>query len=122
MSPLVFLTPVWFVLEIAQLIAGERLLGVKQIVAGEDPRDTAPSEPVSFLWSACTLLYWLWLVAMLFQPLGQVQIVAMIVFTIAGYSIRRSCGLRWVLVVLTFEGALRIGMLISLAALAWRHF
>jgi hypothetical protein len=120
MSPLVFLTPIWFILEIAQLIISERFLGVKQIEAGIDPRQHGPRAPLAFVWSAGILFFWLWLVAMLFQPLGRAQIAAMIVITLAGFSIRRSCGLKWVLVVLTFEGAIRIGMLLSLAALAWR--
>ncbi|MBK9990114.1 MAG: hypothetical protein IPP19_05080 [Verrucomicrobia bacterium] len=122
MSPLVFLTPLWFIFEIAQLIVSERFLGVKQIEAGTDPRLHAPREPLAFAWSAGLMLFWLWLVAMLFQPIGRAQIAAMIVITLAGYVVRRSCGLKWVLVVLTFEGAIRIGMLLSIAALAWRKF
>ena len=120
MSPLVFFTPFWFLLEIAQLIVSERYLGVKQIEADTDPRLHAPREPLAFAWSAGILFFWLWLVVMLFQPLGRAQIAAMIVITLVGYAVRRSCSLKWVLVVLTFEGAIRIGMLLSIAALAWR--
>ena len=69
-----------------------------------------PREPVAFAWSVGILLFWLWLVAMLFQSTGRAAVVAMIVITTIGFSIRRSCGLKWVLVTLTFEGALRIGM------------
>lgn len=121
MSPLVFLTPLWFLLEIVHLVAAERYLGVKHIEAGTDPRTIGPSEPSAFLWSASLILFWLWLVAMLFQPLGRPQVAAMIVVSLVGYSIRKNCGLKWVLVVLTFEGAIRIGMLLSLAAMAWRQ-
>lgn len=121
MSPLLLLTPVWFVVEIIHLVASERFLGIKQIEAGSDPRDTGPREFPSFLWVASILLFWLWLIAMLFQSLGRGQVAAMIVVTLAGFTIRRSCGLKWVLVVLTFEGAIRIGMLLSLAALIWRQ-
>ena len=121
MSPLVYLTPIWFLLEIAQLIVGERFLGVKQIVAGADPRLQGPREPLAFVWSAGILFFWLWLVAMLFQSLGRAQIAAMIAITLVGFSIRRSCGLKWILVVLTFEGAIRVGMLLSVAALIWRR-
>jgi len=121
MSPLVFLTPVWFIFEILQFIVGERFLGVKQIEAGIDPRQLGPREPLAFAWSMGVLLYWLWLAAMLFQSTGRAQIVAMIVITIIGFSIRRSCGLKWVLVILTIEGAIRIGMLLDLFALVWRR-
>lgn len=121
MSPLVLFTPVWFVLEIAHLVACERYLGVKQIEAGTDPRTLGPGELSALAWSTTILGFWLWLAAMLFQPLGRAQVVAMIVITGVGYTVRRNCGLKWVLVVLTFEGALRIGMLLSLGALLWRR-
>ena len=121
MSPLVFLTPVWFVFEIVQLIVSERFLGVKQIEAKADPRQLGPREPLAFVWSAGILLFWLWLVAMLFQSVGRASVVTMLAITLVGFSVRRSCGLRWVLVVLTFEGALRIGMLLYLSALIWRR-
>ena len=121
MSPLVFLTPVWFVFEIIQLIVSERFLGVKQIKTDADPRQLGPREPLAFLWCMGILLFWVWLVAMLFQSTGRAAVVAMLVITLVGFSVRRSCGLRWVLVVLTFEGALRIGMLLYLSALIWRR-
>ena len=121
MSPLVFLTPVWFVFEIVHLIASERFLGVKQIEADSDPRQLGPREPIAFVWTTGILLFWLWLVAMLFQSTGRAPVCAMIVITLIGFSIRRSCGLKWALVALTFEGALRIGMLLYLAALIWRR-
>jgi amino acid permease len=121
MSPLVFLTPVWFVFEIIQLIVSERFLGVKRIKTDADPRQLGPREPLAFLWCMGIMLFWLWLVAMLFQSTGRAAAVAMLVITLVGFSIRRICGLRWVLVVLTFEGALRIGMLLYLSALIWRR-
>ena len=121
MSPLVFLTPVWFVFEIIQLIVSERFLGVKQIKTDADPRQLGPREPLAFLWCMGILLFWVWLVAMLFQSTGRAAVVAMLVITLVGFSVRRSCGLRWVLAVLTFEGALRIGMLLYLSALIWRR-
>jgi len=121
MSPLVFLTPVWFVFEIVHLVICERFLGVKQIEAGTDPRQLGPREPLAFAWSVGILLFWFWLVAMLFQSTGRPEVAAMIAITIIGFSIRRTCGLKWVLVALTFEGALRIGMLLYLTALIWRR-
>ena len=121
MSPLVFLTPVWFVFEIIQLIVSERFLGVKQIKADTDHRQFGPREPLAFLWCMGIMLFWVWLVAMLFQSVGRASVVTMLAITLVGFSVRRSCGLRWVLVVLTFEGALRIGMLLYLSALSWRR-
>jgi hypothetical protein len=121
MSPVVFLTPVFLIFEIGQLVVGERYLGLKQIERGDDPRAYGPSERVSFLWSVGILLYWLWLVLMLYQGIGQAQVLAMLGVTAAGLVLRRSCTLKWVLVILTFEGAIRIGMLLSICGLVWRH-
>ncbi len=121
MSFLVFLTPIWFVLEVVQLIVGERFLGVKQIQANADPRQFGPREAWAFIWTAGILSYWIWLVAMLFQSTGRAAVVAMMVITLVGFSIRRNCTIKWILVVLTFEGALRIGMLLYLGALIWRR-
>lgn len=121
MAPLALLAPLWICFEILQLIFAERYLGIKQIHAGEDPRSSGPSEGVSFVWSFLILCYAVWMVAMLCFRLGSPQLIALIAVSIIGYLIRRSCGLKWVLVVLTFEGAIRIGMLVSLCALMWRE-
>ena len=108
-------------IEVIQLIVSERFLGVKQIKADTDPRQFGPREPLAFLWCMGIMLFWVWLVAMLFQSVGRASVVTMLAITLVGFSVRRSCGLRWVLVVLTFEGALRIGMLLYLSALIWRR-
>jgi len=121
MSPLVFLTPVWFVFEIIQLIVSERFLGVKRIKTDADPRQLGPREPLAFLWCMGIMLFWLWLVAMLFQSIGRAEVATMIVVTLVGFFVRRSCGLKWVLVMLTVEGSIRIGMLLDLSALVWRR-
>ena len=121
LSPLVFLAPLWLLLELAQLVIGERFLGIKQIERGEDPRTRGPGEFVSFLWSAGIIVYWTWMSLMLTQSVGRPQVLAMLGVSFAGFAIRRICTLKWVLVVLTFEGAIRIGMLISLSGLIWRR-
>jgi len=58
---------------------------------------------------------------MLFQPLGRIEFLTLIGVSGLGFIARRGCGLKWVLVILTFEGAIRIGMLMYLCALAWRR-
>lgn len=121
MSPLAAFAPAWIGFEVLQLIVGERYLGVKQIQAGRDPRLAGPPEWLAFLWSAGIVLYWTWMAGMLYVRVGFPQILALIAITVVGYTVRRACGLKWVLVVLTFEGAIRIGMLVSLCALLWRE-
>lgn len=122
MSPLAAFAPAWIGFEVLQLVLAERLLGLKQIQAGVDPRESSPSELISFLWAASILLYWAWMALMLYSRVGVTQMLALIAVTIVGYTIRRSCGLKWVLVALTFEGAIRIGMLVSLSVILWRSF
>jgi hypothetical protein len=46
---------------------------------------------------------------MLFQPWGRLQVLLIIAVTAAGFTIRRGCGLKWLLVVLTFEAASVVG-------------
>ncbi|MGC4074666.1 MAG: hypothetical protein QM760_19625 [Nibricoccus sp.] len=124
MTPLAsifYLVPLWLLFELGQLVVSERYLGIKQIERGIDPREQGPGEWVSFFWSAGLLLYWVWMVLMLTQPVGRPQVAAMIGMSVLGFSVRSLCGLKWVLVTMTFEGAIRIGMLLSLGMVAWRR-
>jgi hypothetical protein len=121
LSPIFYFAPLWMLFELGQLVIGERYLGIKQIEKGVEPRERGPSEFVSFLWSACILLYWVWMGLMLTQPIGRPQVLAMVILSVIGFSIRRACGLKWILITMTFEGAIRIGMLLSLAVVLWRR-
>ncbi len=121
MTLLFAFAPLFLAFEVWQLVVAERYLGLKQIARGADPRELGMSERLAALWTLLLLGYWAWLFVMLFQPWGRLQIVLMIGASAAGLAVRRSCGLRWVLVILTFEGAFRVGMLLSLCILAWRR-
>lgn len=118
---LVYCAPVFLVFEAAQLVLAERYLGVKQIERGEDPRLLGPTEPVAAAWTILLVAYWAWMGAMLVPGFGRIQIVCMLLVTFIGYGFRRNCELKWALVVLTIEGAIRIGMLVSLIATALRR-
>lgn len=121
MSIIVLFAPLLMLFEMWQLVMGERFLGVRQIERGGDPRQAGLGEVRAFIWSIGILISWSWMVVMLLQPFGRVQALCMLAVTAVGYTIRRNCRLKWVLVVLTFEGALRIGMLLSIASMAWRR-
>jgi hypothetical protein len=120
-SGLPILAPFFLAFEVWQLVMCERYVGIKQIARGANPREMGPSEPIAFLWSAGLVLYVLWMVALLPVPTYRVQGLVLLALTAAGYSIRRNCPLKWVLVVLTFEGAVRIGLLGMFTVFAWRH-
>jgi hypothetical protein len=121
MTLLHWLSPLLLAFEVWQLVISERYLGIRQIEHDVDPRTLGPREVTAFFWSSGILFSWAWMIAMLFQPLGRIQALAMIGITAIGYGLRRNCELNRILVILTFEGALRVGMLIALIAAAWHQ-
>ena len=56
----------------------------------------------------------------IFAVHGRVQLIFQTIANLHA-SIRGACGLKWVLVVLTFEGAIRVGMLLNLFFMTWRQ-
>ncbi len=119
MSALFLLIPVFLAFELWQLVMAERYVGIKQIQRGTDPRELGLSEGMAAGWTLMLVTYWMWMALMLIQPLGRAQVALMIAVSVGGFMVRRGCGLKWLLVVLTFEGAVRIGMLVSLGVVAW---
>jgi hypothetical protein len=115
------LAPLFLVFEVWQLVMSERYVGIKQIARGGNPREMGPAEPVAFLWSAGLLGYGAWTLALLTVPGARVFALCIIAATAVGYPIRRNCSLKLILVVLTIEGAVRIGLLSALTGLAWAH-
>jgi hypothetical protein len=122
MLTLVLFAPLFLVFEIWQLVLSERYLGIKQIARGTDPRNLGLSEITACLWSLTLIGYWLWMVMMLFVPFGRASALGLLGITTIGFSLRRGAPLKWVLVILTFEGAIRVGLLFALGAMAWRKF
>lgn len=119
LTALLLLIPVFLAFELWQLVIAERYVGIKQIQRGIDPRELGLGEGIAAAWSLLLFAYWAWMVLMLIQPVGRPQVLLMLTVTAGGLMIRRGCGLKWLLVVLTFEGAIRVGMLVSLGAVAW---
>ncbi len=113
--------PLFIVLELVQLVACERLLGLKRLASGRDPRSTPVKEPVAALWTILLFVYWIWIGLVLGGPAGRLQAVALFLVSLGGFVLRRNLTLKWILVVLTFEGAIRIGMLVSLCGVFWRQ-
>ena len=117
---LLTLVPVFFAFELCQLVLCERYLGVKQMASGRDPRSLPLSERLAFAWTLALFLYWIWIGLLLGSSNGRMQALALFLISLLGFALRRNAPLRWVLVILTFEGALRIGMLVSLAGVFLR--
>jgi len=121
MNPIAILAPLFLLFELWQLFLSERYMGIRQIRTNTDPRELPMAGWVSALWLGGLALYFLWMVLLLFHPIGRAQGLVLLATTAVGYSLRGSCGLKWVLVVLTFEGSIRVGMLLSLLLTSWRH-
>jgi hypothetical protein len=110
--------PILLLFEIWQLVISERYLGVKIIGRDIDPRGLPLSERTACVWVLGIFATWGWMILLLFDRYSRAQGIGMIAVTLLGYSIRRSAGLKLVLVILTLEGALRVGMLLSLIGTA----
>ena len=120
MPVLIFFLPLFLVFEIWQLVLSERYLGVKQIARGADPRTLGLAETTALVWSAVLFVYWLWMLLLLAVPELRTLGSALLLVSMIGFSQRRGVRLKWVLVILTFEGALRITLLFALGAMAWQ--
>lgn len=121
MNPLVLLAPIFLGLELWQLFLSERYLGLKQISVNADPRELPMANWTATLWAAGLMGYFLWMPTLLLHSVGRAQGIILLIVTGLGYALRSMCGLKWILVILTFEGAIRIGMLLSLLGMAWRQ-
>jgi hypothetical protein len=121
MNPLVLLAPIFLGLELWQLFLSERYLGLKQIRVNADPRELPMANWTATLWAAGLIGYFLWMPTLLLHSVGRAQGIILLIVTGLGYALRSTCGLKWILVILTFEGAIRIGMLLSLLGMAWRQ-
>lgn len=121
MAPLLLLAPLFLVFEVWQLVMSERYLGLNQIARNGDPRELGLGEVIAFIWSSSLIVYALWMGALLFVSFARLHGLGLLALTGLGFSLRRNTGIKWVLVILTFEGAMRIGLLISITAVAWQR-
>lgn len=121
MALLLLLAPLFLVFEVWQLVMSERYLGLKQIARNGDPRELGLSEVTAFIWSSSLIVYALWMGTLLLVPFARLHGLGLLALTGLGFSLRRNTSIKWVLVILTFESAIRIGLLISLTAVAWRR-
>ncbi len=121
MYSLLFIAPLFLFFEVWQLVVGERYLGIRQIARNGDPRALGLREYIAFCWSVVIVMYWLWMIGLLFTPFSRMHGLCLLGVSAVGFSFRRNTGIKWVLVILTFEGAVRVGLLVSLFAMAWRR-
>lgn len=122
MATLLFLAPLFLIFEVWQLVMSERYLGIKQIARNGDPRTLGMAELTAFCWSTLLVLYVVWMVALLILPFTRVHGLGLLGVLAVGFGCRLNTGLKLVLVILTLEGAVRVGLLISLIAMVARRW
>jgi hypothetical protein len=118
---LIALAPLFLIFEVWQLVLSERYLGIKQIARGADPRHLGLREMTAFFWSVLLIAYWIWMLLLLTSSFSRSHGAGLLVVSMIGFSLRRGARFKWILVILTFEGAVRVGLLLSLFAMAWRR-
>ncbi len=119
---LLWFAPVFLVFEVVQLVVGERYLGIKQIARNGDPRELGINEFAAFAWTASIFAYWLWMLVLIASPFSRLHAIGLLVVSGVGFFLRRNTSLKWTLVILTFEGAVRVGLLVSVIAILWRRW
>lgn len=116
----VFLAPFFLLFEALQLGAAEKKPGKEQIEAGVIPRDQTPIEAVAVLWAIGIIAEGIWALTLLTNEVTRAHAGCVLLVTLFSFSTRYSCRLKWVLVVLTIEGACRMGLMVSMLGSAWR--
>lgn len=108
--------------EVLQLVLAERVIGMKTLRSGGDPRDDARDASwYDRIWLASIVLVTVYPFLLLFIREARLFGGVMLGLTLVGYSFRRQYGLRYALVVLTLEGALRIGVIVHMIAYGGRY-
>ncbi|MEY4487538.1 MAG: hypothetical protein RIQ79_46 [Verrucomicrobiota bacterium] len=117
----VFLAPLFLLFEGLQLVAAEKLLGIKQIESGLVERDKVPGDTVAAFWSLGIIAEAAWCLWLLSNDVTRVHAGCVLLISLFGFSMRNSCKLKWVLVIMTIEGACRMGLMVSMLGSAWRN-
>ena len=116
LSPL--FAPLFLAFEFWQLVMAERYLGIARIESGLDPRRLPLREGVAAFWTLAIWAEWLWMLLLLTERSGRAAGLCMLAVSAGGFLLRRRSALKWTLVLLTFEGAIRVGMMLFLIG-AW---
>jgi len=110
---MVGVAPVFAAFEVAQLFVAQRYIGIDQIRRKTHPLDAATVPPVwlSTGWIMLLLVDYAYQAGLFFVPVLGVRFAAVLLILVSsvGFALRRVCGLRWGLVVLTPECAARAG-------------
>jgi hypothetical protein len=115
-SLMVGLAPVVIGFEIAQLFVAHRYIGPAQIRRNLHPLDAPVTPPfwLSVGWMCGVWGDYIYQGTLVLEHNIYVRLAALLMLAISlvGFVVRRACGLKWGLVVMTLEAALRIGFMV----------
>src|SRR5262245_54943072 len=95
--------PILLIFEIWHMVIAERYVGLKTIGQDLDPRNLGLNERTACVWILGIFASWGWMVLLLLDRSSRMQGVIMIAVTGIGYSLRRNCGIKWVVIILMLE-------------------
>ena len=75
---------------------------------------------IAALWAFAIYAEGCWFLWLLVSEVTRLHGICMLGIWLVGFTLRSNCTLRWVLVILTLEGALRLGLMGSLLGVIWR--
>ncbi len=129
---LLWLAPLFALFEVWQLVLAERHMGVKQFAraTAPHPRELGPGETAAFFCVMGIIFNWLYMLGLVASRFSRLVGIVMFGVSLLGLTARRQLGLPWWrrfgvrrgLVLLTFEGAIRLGLLGFLWREAWRRW
>jgi len=111
----------FMVFEVTQLVFAQRFIGIVQIRQNLHPLDTPTPISLGYCvaWIICLLLDYTFQFGLLLGPMNHASVdrpyyirlagILMLIISAIGFALRRACGVKWGLVVLTMEGASRAG-------------
>jgi hypothetical protein len=129
---LLWIAPLFALFEIWQIVIAERYMGVEQFArdAGPHPRELGPGELAAFLCAMGILFNWLYMVGLVASRFSRPAALLMLAVSLIGLTVRRQLGerwwrrfgVRWALVVMTLETAIRLGLVGFLWREAWKRW
>lgn len=115
LSLLLAAAPVFIISEMVQLIAAERFIGVKMIRSNQHPTDMpAPPAAATIFWIGTVGASVLYAALLLTHSTVAFHGACILGLSTVGFAARRTAGLKYGLVIMTLEGACRIGMLVNM--------
>ena len=129
---LLWFAPAFAFYELWQIVLAERYMGLKQFArdSAPHPRELGPGEAVAFIGVLGIVFNWFYMLGLVASRFSRLAALLMLAVSLTGLMARRQfggrwwrrVGVRWALVVMTLETAIRLGLLGFLWREAWHRW